>query len=45
MKFRIDKAVAFAKFAIDEQADGLDDEEKKLFFDRLMLYCEERGGL
>ena len=45
MKFRLGKAVAFAKLAIDEQAGGLEEDEKKLFFDLLMCYCEERGEL
>lgn len=45
MKFRLDKAVAFAKLAIDEQADGLEEDEKKQFYDLLMCYCEEMGGL
>ena len=45
MKIRVDKAVAFAKLAIDEQADRLEDDEKKMFFDLLMCYCEEKGGL
>ena len=44
MKFRVDKAVAFAKLAIAEQADRLEDGEKKLFYDLLMCYCEEMGG-
>jgi len=45
MKFRVDKAVLYAKFAIEEQANGLAADEKKLFYDLLMCYCEEMGGL
>jgi DNA replication initiation complex subunit (GINS family) len=45
IKFRVDKAVQYAKFAIEEQVNGLEDDEKKLFYDLLMCYCEEMGGL
>ncbi len=45
MKFRVDKAVSIVIDAIDEEAKYLvDEKERKQFFDRLMLYCEEQGG-
>ena len=45
MKLRLDKAVAYAEMAIEEQAAGLEADERKRFYDLLMCYCEEKGGL